>query len=213
MYIPDHFAQTDISQLHELIRRYPLATLITQHTSGLNANHIPMYFSPSSDALGTLHAHVARANPLLNDIQPHQEVLAIFQGPDMYITPSWYATKQESGQVVPTWNYAAVHVYGHIRAIEDATWLKQQLVALTDQQEQSLPSPWAVSDAPDKFVEHLLPYIVGLELQITRWLGKWKVSQNQPSRNQHSVLQSLAHSNHPHAAQMAVCIEQARKTP
>ena len=191
MYQPAQFDQPSVAIMHELIRQRPLATLVTLAGDGINANHIPLHLTDTPLPFGTLRGHVARANPLWHDLNPELEVLAIFHGPDAYISPSWYATKQETGKVVPTWNYAVVHAYGRLRVIDDAHWLRAQLEALTDQFEAAFPEPWAVADAPHEFTEKLLGSIVGIELVITRLSGKWKVSQNQPPCNHTSVIEGL----------------------
>jgi transcriptional regulator len=191
MYIPPQFEQADIAMLHELIRQYPLATLVTLGAKGLDANHIPLHFSPTPEPHGVLRGHVARANPLWRDFSTDTESLAIFHGAQAYVSPSWYATKQATHKVVPTWNYAVVHAYGVVRVIDDATWIRTQLEALTVQNEAAFAQPWAVSDAPQDFTEKLIASVVGIELVITRLLGKWKVSQNQPPQNQSSVIAGL----------------------
>ncbi|AMO98576.1 putative FMN-binding domain protein [Collimonas arenae] len=191
MYIPKQFDEPRLEVLHDLIRARPLSTLVTLASSGLNANHIPLLLSPELGSFGTLHGHVARANPLWSDYQKDVEVLAIFQGPDAYITPSWYATKAETGKVVPTWNYAVAHAYGTLRIIDDTTWLRAHLTALTAHNEAAFPAPWQVSDAPHDYTEKLMGAIVGIEIVITRLSGKWKVSQNQPPQNQAGVIDGL----------------------
>ncbi len=177
--------------MHEFIRDYPLATLITTSANGLNANHIPMHLIGTPKPYGTLRGHVARANPLLEDIDGENQSLAIFHGPNAHITPSWYETKREHGKVVPTWNYAVVHAYGNLRIVDKPGWLRTQLETLTDQNELQFSEPWAVVDTPIKFTEKLLESIVGIELKITKLLGKWKVSQNQPVQNKISVIKGL----------------------
>ncbi|MBC8138795.1 MAG: FMN-binding negative transcriptional regulator [Fibrella sp.] len=203
MYIPKHFEETRIEVLHQMIQEYPLATLVTQSATGLVANHIPLHLSPDPAPFGSLIGHVAWANPLYTDGKPDGEVLAIFQGPDAYITPSWYATKQEHGKVVPTWNYAVVHAHATIRFIEDPTWILAHLEGLTAHNEQSFAEPWAVSDAPQEYVGKLMRAIVGIELTITRIVGKWKVSQNQPPANQSGVVDGLRQRATPNAGPMA----------
>lgn len=207
MYLPEQFRENDIAVLHELIRGYPLATVVTLSSGGLNANHIPLYLSDEPAPFGTLQGHVARANPMLCDIGVNSEVLTIFQGPESYISPSWYATKKEHGRVVPTWNYAVVHVYGSLKVIDDAVWLRKQLEALTAHNEAVFSSPWAVSDAPYEFTEKLFGAIVGVEMNITKIIGKWKVSQNQPQQNQASVVAGLRASGSSDALQMAALVE------
>lgn len=191
MYMPQQFEQLNIEVMHELIRNRPLATLVTLGSNGINANHIPLHISPTPEPFGVLRGHVARSNPIWSDLDQAIDALAIFHGPDAYISPSWYASKQETGKVVPTWNYTVVHAYGSLRIIDDATWVRTQLEALTAQNEAEFPHPWAVSDAPEAFTEKLIEVVVGIEMIITRLSGKWKVSQNQPPQNQRSVIQGL----------------------
>ena len=157
-------------------------------------------------SFGTLRGHVARSNPIWRDLDSDIEVLAIFHGPDAYISPSWYATKQEAGKVVPTWNYTVVHAYGPLRIIDDASWVRSQLEALTAHNEAAFAEPWKVSDAPHDFTEKLIEAIVGIEMVITRLSGKWKVSQNQPPQNQASVIQGLNASEQIGATTMAALV-------
>ncbi|MBF6647799.1 FMN-binding negative transcriptional regulator [Methylobacter sp. BlB1] len=207
MYIPKHFDEPRIEVMHDLIRARPLATLVTLSASGLNANHIPLLVSAEPAPFGVLRGHVARSNPMWFDLAKDVEVLAIFHGPDAYITPSWYASKQETGKVVPTWNYAVVHAYGRLRVIDDASWLRSQLEALTTHNEAVFSEQWAVSDAPYEYTEKLIEAIVGIEITVTKLSGKWKVSQNQPERNQASVISGLKACDTSDAASMATLIE------
>lgn len=192
--------------MHELIRTRPLATLVTLSSNGINANHIPLHLSQTPEPFGVLRGHVARANPIWADLASEVDALAIFHGPDAYISPSWYATKQETGRVVPTWNYAVVHAYGFLRIIDDASWVRAQLEAMTRDNEADFPEPWAVSDAPDDFTEKLVGAVIGIEMVIARLSGKWKVSQNQPPQNQGSVIQGLNASGQSGAATMAALV-------
>ena len=187
MYLPKHFAEDDVAKMHALMRAHPLATLISHGPDGLNANHIPLLLAD-----GKLQGHVARANPLWKVGNVAGEVLVIFHGHESYISPSGYATKAEHGKVVPTWNYVAVHAYGDLRVIDDPAWIFGQISALTAANEAALPQPWAVTDAPADYIERMLGAIVGIEIGITRLLGKWKVSQNQPPANQTSLTKALA---------------------
>ncbi len=191
MYLPKHFEEPRAEVMHELIRARPLATLVTVSANGLNANHIPLHLTTSPAPFGTLRGHVARTNPIVGEPRNDIESLAIFQGPDAYISPSWYASKKESGKVVPTWNYVVVHAYGVLRLVDDPAWLLAQIEALTHQNEASLPEPWKVSDAPREYVEQRLKAIVGVEMVITRLIGKWKLNQNQPADNRTSVVAGL----------------------
>lgn len=211
MYIPKQFEETRVEVMHELMGAYPLATLVTHSPGGLNANHIPLQLSTSPAPHGTLRGHIARANPLFGEIAQGIETLAIFNGPNSYITPSWYATKRETGRVVPTWNYAVVHAYGVLRVVDDASWLRAQLDALTDHNEASFSEPWAVSDAPPDHIDKIMAAIVGVEMVITKLVGKWKVSQNQPTQNQASVISGLKKSALPESEAMAALVEAGAK--
>ncbi|EGW19641.1 FMN-binding negative transcriptional regulator [Methylobacter tundripaludum] len=206
MYIPSQFEQPNIEVMHELIRNRPLATLVTLGSNGINANHIPLHLSSTPEPFGVLRGHIARANPLWRELAADVETLAIFHGPDAYISPSWYATKQEAGKVVPTWNYAVVHAYGLLRIIDDAAWIRTQLEALTQHNEAAFPESWAVSDAPEDFTEKLIGAVVGIEMVVTRLIGKWKVSQNQPSQNQRSVIEGLNARGQSEAVTMAALV-------
>lgn len=195
MYVPSHFAETRVEVLHQMMRAHSLATLVALSSEGLNANHIPLLVEPDPAPWGTLRGHVARTNSLWRDFSSAVEALAIFQGPEAYITPSWYQTKQETGKVVPTWNYAVVHAYGTIRVIEDQVWLRNLVERLTDEQEAKKTNPWKVADAPQDYVDGLLKAIVGIEICITRLQGKWKMSQNQNAANRAGVINGLRASD------------------
>ena len=207
MYVPEQFAEPDIDVLHALIRSRPLATLVTLTPDGLNANHVPLCLSVPPNGLGTLRGHVARANPMWKDFDRNVDALAIFHGPDCYVTPSWYATKAENGKVVPTWNYAVAHAYGTLKVIEDPAWLRGTLEDLTDRNEARLDSAWRVEDAPREFTERLMDSIVGIEIVMKRLTGKWKVSQNQPGRNRRSLAQGLHAVGGKEALEMAALVE------
>lgn len=211
MYIPKHFEETRIDVLNALIDTYPLATLITHSGRGLNANHIPMHRTQAPTPYGTLSAHVARGNDLLEDLAENPDVLVVFQGPNAYISPSWYATKEETGRVVPTWNYATVHARGRARAIDDPAWLRAQIAALTDRNESSFAVPWSVDDAPADYIDGLVGAIVGVEIEIESLQGKWKVSQNQSAANAAGVLAGLRARDLPGAQAMASLVEERAK--
>jgi transcriptional regulator len=209
MYVPTHFSEPRVEILHEHICARPLSTLVTLSSGGLNANHIPLHLSPKPSPLGTLRGHVARANPIWSDIVENVEALAIFHGPDVYITPSWYPTKAETGKAVPTWNYVVVHAYGFLRVIDDTTWVRAHLESLTAQHEAIFPEPWQLSDAPRNFTDKLIGAVVGIEIVITRLSGKWKASQNQPAQNQAGVINGLREAGRPDGMEIAAVIEGA----
>ncbi|MBW9112551.1 FMN-binding negative transcriptional regulator [Rhizobium cauense] len=191
MYQPPHFREEDLSVQHALIRAHPLGLLVTAGASGLMANSVPIHLDAAASEKGVLRLHLAKANPQWRDIEAGADVLAVFQGADAYITPSWYQTKQETGKVVPTWNYAIVQVRGKARVIDDAGWLLQQINAITTQQEGPRDRPWAVGDAPDEFIRAQLKGIIGVEIEIAAIEGKWKVSQNRPVADREGVAAGL----------------------
>jgi transcriptional regulator len=191
MYNPPHFREDRQEILHDLIRRHSLATLVTLTAEGLNANHLPMILDPEPVPWGTLRGHVARTNPLWRDFRPEVDALAIFQGPSTYITPSWYPSKQETGKVVPTYNYAVVHAHGPLKVVEDPNLLEKHVRALTLQHEASFAEPWNVNDAPPDFIRAMLNGIVGIEMPIGRLEGKWKMSQNRAPADRKGVIEAL----------------------
>jgi transcriptional regulator len=191
MYQPPHFREENLSVQQALIRAHPLGMLITAGDGGLLANPVPFHLDAGASANGTLQLHLARANAQWKDIRDGAPVLAVFQGADSYVTPSWYQTKQETGKVVPTWNYAIVQARGPARIIEDAEWLLAQINAITTRHEGERAAPWAVSDAPDDFIRAQLKGIVGIEIEITAIEGKWKVSQNRPAGDRKGVAEGL----------------------
>ena len=202
MYLPKHFEETRVPVLHDLIRAHPLATLVMLTPSGLDANHIPFEIDPAPAPSGTLRGHVARANPLWRSVSD-VEMLAIFQGPDTYISPSFYVTKQETGKVVPTWNYAVVHAHGPLRVIDDPAWLRAFVETLTNRHEGARRAPWRVTDAPADYIDSMVTAIVGIEIPITRLIGKWKVSQNRPEQDRAGVAEGLLEEGGDSAAAMA----------
>lgn len=191
MYIQQQFEETRSEALDALIRSHPFATLVVQGESGLLVNHIPLLLCESAEGERVLRGHVARANPLWREITEGREAVAVFQGPDSYVTPSWYASKKVDGKVVPTWNYAVVHVHGMPRAIEDAQWLIEHLKEMSDEQERGEAVPWTLSDAPAEYIERLLGAIVGIEIPVAKIIGKWKVSQNRPLADRLGVAAGL----------------------
>jgi transcriptional regulator len=189
MYTPRHFEPPSIEAMHALIRAFPLGALVTTDEEGLHGNHLPMELVLGSSAHGILRGHVSRANALWRSAG--KEALIIFQGPDAYISPSWYPGKEETGKVVPTWNYTVVHINGMLKTIDDPRWLRKHLESLTAHQEQGMEFPWAVADAPEEYTEKLISSIVGIEIEISRMLGKWKVSQNRNQTDRAGVVRGL----------------------
>ena len=197
MYVPKHFAEERTEVLHAAIARTGLATLVTLAPDGLVATHLPLVLDGTAGPLGTLYGHVARGNPQWRDFDPNVDALAIFLGPEAYISPSWYATRRETGRVVPTWNYLTVHAYGSLRTFDDPDGLRAHVTRLTDRQEAERDDRWRVSDAPDDFVDGMLKGIVGLELPIARLEGKWKMSQNRPAPDQQGAMVGLEATGRP----------------
>ena len=191
MYIPAHFAESRVDLLHDAIRRNGFATLISMTADGLVASHVPLMLDPDPAPYGTLIGHLAKANPHARASDPSVQTLAVFQGPDGYITPSYYAAKQEHGKVVPTWNYAAIHAYGRLDVFDDPDQLLAVVTRLTDLHEAKRAQPWAVADAPADFVQGMLRAIIGIALPIARLEGKVKMSQNRPAADQQGTIDGL----------------------
>ncbi len=189
MYVPPLFKEDRIAVLHDAIRASGLATLVTMTPDGLIASHVPLLLDPDPAPYGTLIGHLARPNPQARGAIG--EALAIFQGLDAYITPSWYATKRETGKVVPTWNYVAIHAAGPITFFDDPDRLLDVVTRLTEKQESGRAAPWAVSDAPADFLQGMLKGIVGFAIPLTRLEGKWKMSQNRPAEDRAGVIAGL----------------------
>ncbi|HEX7363207.1 MAG TPA: FMN-binding negative transcriptional regulator [Bryobacteraceae bacterium] len=207
MYTPAHFAETRLDVLHQFIRQHPLAALVTSGPDGLEATHVPMVLHPEIGPRGVLRCHVARANPQWKSIGPQRPALVIFSGPEHYITPSWYAAKKEHGRVVPTWNYAAVHVSGQAKLFEEENALLEHLNALTKQSEAPFENPWAVSDAPPEYVQAMAKAIVGIEMTIERLEGKWKASQNRPRADRPGIIAGLEELHTPQSLEMAEMVK------
>jgi transcriptional regulator len=176
-------------------------------TSGLFASHIPMVLEQDGTPLGRLKGHIARANQQWRELSPSIEALAIFSGPQHYITPSWYPEKQLSAKVVPTWNYVVVHAYGHLKVIEDSQWLMTHLESLVKIHEAGSPVPWEIGDAPEDYIASQIKGIVGLEMVIERLEGKWKVSQNRSEQDRVGVAEGLAELNTEKSLAMKALVE------
>jgi transcriptional regulator len=196
MYIPPAFRLEDIAAIHRAMRQARSATLVTATEEGLIGTLLPMLLEESEGQNGTLYAHVARANTQWKQV-PTCEGMAIFAGPQAYVTPSWYATKQETHKVVPTWNYVAIHAYGPVEFFDDADRLLDVVTRLTNLHEQERPQRWAVTDAPGDFIKAQLRGIVGLRMPITRLDGKRKMSQNRNAADRAGVIEGLSGSDRP----------------
>lgn len=191
MYVQQKFQETRREVLHGLLRQYPLGTLITTQGSGIEANHMPFFLDATVGPHGVLRGHMPRSNPIWTETTG-AEALVIFQGPQTYITPSWYPSKHAHGQAVPTWNYAVVHAYGPPRFIQDRAWLLANVTELTNTHESTQKLPWQVTDAPADYVDKMLAQIIGVEVPITRLIGKWKMSQNRPPGDRLGVIAGLS---------------------
>jgi len=188
MYQPPNFREDRLDVQHGLMRTHPLGLIITAGAGGLMANSIPCLVDSDETGPGTIRCHLARANSQWRELAAVDECMVVFQGPHDYVTPSWYATKRETGKVVPTWNYATVHVWGRPRVVDDDAWLRRQLDDLTNLCESGFATPWKVDDAPADFIVAQMRGIVGVEIPITRIEGKWKMSQNRAMADRVGVL-------------------------
>jgi transcriptional regulator len=205
LYLPKPFREDRLDVIHEAIARSGIATLVTLTEEGLIASHVPLLLDPEPAPWGTLLGHLARPNPQAKGAVSGVEALAIFQGLDAYITPSWYETKRRTGKVVPTWNYQAVHAYGPIEFFDDPERLRTIVTRLTNRQETPRAQPWAVTDAPEEFVQVMLKAITGFVIPITRLEGKRKMSQNRPAEDVAGVIAGLeADGRHEMAREVAL---------
>ncbi|MFM5879547.1 FMN-binding negative transcriptional regulator [Aeromonas sanarellii] len=191
MYLPPHFAVTEPAALHQLIRAHPLGALVTHGELGLDANHLPFELDAGEGGQGVLRAHVARNNPLWQEVKDGDEVLVIFRAAEGYISPSWYPGKQVHHQQVPTWNYAVVHAHGRIRVRDDARFVRRLLATLTRTQEAAEPRPWKMADAPRDYLETMVQAVVGIEIEIDRLVGKFKLSQNKEAADRQGAIAAL----------------------
>jgi transcriptional regulator len=209
MYLPKDFNEDRVPVLHEAIRAARLGTLVTMGADGIEASHVPMLVDPEPQPFGTLKGHIARANPQWRRATREVQALAMFLGPDAYITPAWYETKRQSGKVVPTWNYVAIHAYGPLTFYDDADRLLALVTKLTETHEAGRDQRWAVSDAPKDFIAGMLKAIVGFELPIARLEGKWKMSQNRPAADRAGVVAGLTGEGGPEEATVAEIVAAA----
>ena len=194
MYLPPHFEETRVDELHRLMAEFPLGALVLNGPSGLDANHLPFILDGSLGPHGHLLGHVARSNPLWREARSGDEALVIFRGASAYVSPNWYPTKAETHRHVPTWNYQVVHAHGTIQIHDDETFLRGVVARLTREHEvrSGHEPPWKMTDAPRDYIEQMLKAIVGIEICITRLVGKWKLGQNRESRDRVAVAEALA---------------------
>jgi transcriptional regulator len=207
MYTPKAFEVTDLPLLHAAMKQSELATLVTNTTHGLVATHLPLMLDVTRGEYGTLTGHVSRANLQWRESDSEAEALIIFLGLDTYVSPNWYPAKQETGRVVPTWNYAAIHAYGRVTFFEDAERLRALVTELTQKHEASFPAPWQVSDAPATYIDSQLKAIVGFECQITRLEGKQKFNQNRSVEDRLGVIEGLLELQDERKRQVAELME------
>jgi transcriptional regulator len=191
MYVPPHFVEDDKAALHRAIRETRLVTLVTLGSEGMEASHVPILLDEEEGPFGAIRGHLARANPQWRRASAETPALAMFLGPDAYVSPNWYATKRETGKVVPTWNYLAIHAYGRVEFFEDSERLRAIVTSLTQRHEGPRAKPWAVSDAPEDYIQAQLRGIIGFRLPIDRLEGKWKLSQNRPEADRRGVIEGL----------------------
>lgn len=201
MYLPAHFAVSDPAVLHRIIREHPLGMLVRQGGGGLDADHLPFELDPAAGALGTLTAHVARANPLWRECASGSPVMVVFRGAEAYLSPSWYPSKHEAHRQVPTWNYEVVHAQGTLAVHDDERFVRGLVARLTRQHEAAEPRPWKMGDSAPDFIDAMLRNIVGIEVTITSLVGKSKLSQNREARDRLGAAEVLGERGHAELAQ------------
>jgi transcriptional regulator len=210
MYNPPSFAEHDVAVMHAFIEAHPLGALVTASSSGLFATHLPLVLDRGRGEYGVLQGHIARANPHHELAGDGSEALVLFTGTDSYVSPSLYASKAKHGRVVPTWNYVAVHAHGTLRFVREPEALKRHLAQLTARHEAGRPRPWSIDDAPEGYVAKQLGAIVGVELDITRLDGKWKMSQNRAAEDVEGVIEGLSASDDARAREVAEIVRARR---
>ena len=191
MYNPSHFVESRKDVLHGLITHYPLGALITFAAQGLDANHIPFELDGAVGELGKLRAHVARQNDVWQSVKSGDEVLVVFRADEAYISPNWYPSKHEFHKQVPTWNYRVVHAHGRITVHDEERYVRGLVARLTRHHEASQTTPWKMGDAPQDYIDSMLKAIVGIEIDITRLVGKFKLSQNREERDRLGAADAL----------------------
>ena len=193
MYVPKHFEETRPEEIRRLLRAFPLGTLVTHGSAGLDAQHLPFEFDAGEDLPTLLSGHVARANPVWQSVRDGDEALVVFRGDEAYVSPNWYPSKQEDHRQVPTWNYQVVHVHGRIHLRHDEAFLRGLLARLTRTHEANAGQspPWRMTDAAPDYIATLLREIVGLEVRVERIVAKSKLSQNKDARDRESVIDAM----------------------
>lgn len=201
MYLPAHFAVTNPAELRRIIDTHPLGVLVTHDEHGADADHIPFEFDPATGALGTLTAHVARANTLWQRCPTGTPVMVIFRGAEAFVSPNWYPSKHETHRQVPTWNYEVVHAHGTLTVRDDERFVRGLVARLTRRHEESEPRPWKMTDSAPDYIDTMLRNIVGIEVTVTSLVGKSKLSQNREPRDRLSAADSLASLGHEELAE------------
>lgn len=192
MYLPPQYAETRTEELHRIIRCHALGMLVTPTVAGLEANHLPFLLDAGAGEAGVLLAHVARANPVWQDVADGAPVLAVFRGAEGYVSPNWYPGKQETHRRVPTWNYEVVHAHGQLHVRDDPAFVRGVVARLTREHEAALPEPWKMGDAPADYLDEMLTHIVGIEVRIRRLEGKRKLNQHHAEADREGAIRGLA---------------------
>jgi transcriptional regulator len=213
MYVPPHFEEVRPDALHGLIAEYPLGALVVKGPNGLDANHLPFELDPKVGDHGLLRAHVARANPVWKEVRDGDEALVIFRATNAYISPNWYPSKHELHQQVPTWNYQVVHVHGTLRIRDDERFVRGVVARLTRVNEVRTgdAKPWKMTDSTPEYIDKMLAAIVGIEVEIEKIVGKWKLSQNKEERDRVGAAEALrAHGDEASSAAMFAALADKR---
>jgi len=213
MYVQPIFEQSETSVLHQFVRDHPFGALTVWADDGLEVDHIPLELQANAGELGTLRGHVSRANTVWQRLDPSIPALVVFQGPHAYISPSWLSGRSTHGKVAPSWNYAVVHAYGTVRIQHDPSWLREHLAALSAHQEAGRADPWHLGEAPSHFTGKMVEYIVGLEISITRLLGKFQLGQQYRESDRQGVIEGLSREAHPMSGAVASLIRQVNAQP
>jgi len=210
MHKPKKFIQEDYKELIGLVQDQPFASLVLSTDQGIEAIHLPMILKQAENKI-YLQGHIARTNTVWQRLNTDSQVLAIFNGPNCYISPNHYPTKAVHGKAVPTWNYVVVQCKGKLSFIHDVDWIYTHIAELSDEHESGSNEPWAITDAPQDYIQKMLPAIVGLEIEVSSIEGQWKLSQNQVEENKQGVIEALKKSKDDASKQIAALVEAQAK--
>ena len=209
MYTPRIFRKDNTDDLHRMMHEIGAAAVVCDGPEGLIASHVPIELDPSIGQHGAIRFHFARDNDQVAAFEDGMDVLLIFQGPQSYITPSWYPSKKRTDEGVPTWNYVAIHASGTVKPLDKDEALFHHLKSMSDHFENEFEMPWSIEDAPSDYIKKLSRVIIGFEVEVTKLEGKWKMSQNRLMEDRQGVIAGLRNQGDDNSLAIAQIVEDA----